>query len=72
MYTLPICNFRTNYGIKGIKSHVFGAIAASVKVCFCGQTLPPAADKLWEKSQSDSFPLSIRYPQVTNLIDKYA
>src|SRR6266516_3419784 len=42
--------FRTDYDAKGIESHAFGVIEASVKAGFCGQTLPPAADKLCEKS----------------------
>ena len=36
---------------KEQKSHAFGIVESSVNVGFCVQTLPPAADKLWEKSQ---------------------
>ncbi len=43
-------NFWTNYDAKGAKSQTFIVVGSSVKVGFCGQTLPPAADKLWEKS----------------------
>ena len=42
--------FRTDYDSKGMESHAFGVIGSSVKAGFCGQTLPLAADKQWEKS----------------------
>jgi hypothetical protein len=42
--------FRTNNGSKGIKPFTFAVVESSVNSGFCGQTLPLAADKLWEKS----------------------
>ncbi len=36
--------------IKSPKSRVFSVGAASVKAGFCGHTLPPLTDTLWEKS----------------------
>jgi hypothetical protein len=55
--------FRTHYDAKGAKSRVFGAVESSVEAGFCGQTLPPAADTLWEKSQSATSTASQKYPR---------
>jgi hypothetical protein len=44
-------NFWPNFASRGRQSRVFGPFSTSVKRCFCGQTFPPAADRVWEKSQ---------------------
>src|SRR2546423_14630853 len=31
------------------QSHAFRVVRSCVEMVFCGQTLPPAANKLWEK-----------------------
>ena len=47
---------------------LFVVVESSVNEGFCGQTLPPAADKLWEKSHLRSlsewnvFPLCVLLP----------
>src|SRR6266566_5723992 len=42
--------FLTHYDSKGIELRVFGVVGLRVISGFCGQTLPPAADNVWEKS----------------------
>jgi hypothetical protein len=57
--------FWTNFASRGRQSRGFGPVSTSVKRCFCGQTLPPATDKVWEKSQNLSlFPSFIRRGQT--------
>jgi len=46
---------RTHYDAQATKSRTLGAVESSVESGFCGQTLPPAADKLWEKLQECDF-----------------
>lgn len=44
-------DFRTNYDARDAESHAFGVIDTGVKSGFYGQTLTPATDNHWVKSQ---------------------